>query len=148
MKNVINSFSRDLWLSNLAEGWLMIGRHMSNNKVTYPSDHAVAWGHLTNELHYIFILRSLLPLNLTERRLVELKSPRQFNNFIFCLLSKFWLNWKNPLSEDTLFLKHFYCSINFLKNISVDQVVLKIRVLNQKKKINQHYGKIPEQEFK
>ena len=41
MKNVINSFSRDLWLSNLTEGWLMTKSHMSNNKVTYPSDHAV-----------------------------------------------------------------------------------------------------------
>ena len=41
MQNVINSFSRDLWLSNLTEGWLMIRSHMSNNKVTYPSDHVV-----------------------------------------------------------------------------------------------------------
>ena len=41
MKNVINSFSHDLWLSNLTEGWLMIKSHMSNNKVAYPSDQAV-----------------------------------------------------------------------------------------------------------
>ena len=65
MKNVINSFSHDLWLSNLTEGWLMIKSHMSNNKVTYPSDQAVTWGHGTNKLHYIFILRSLLPLKLS-----------------------------------------------------------------------------------
>ena len=41
MANVINSFSLDLWLSNLTEGWLMIKSHMSNNKVTYTSDHGV-----------------------------------------------------------------------------------------------------------
>ena len=41
MQNAINSFSRDLWLSNLTEWWLTIRSHMSNNKVTYPSDHAV-----------------------------------------------------------------------------------------------------------
>ena len=33
----------------------MIRSHMSNKKVTYPSDHVVTWGHVTNELHYIFI---------------------------------------------------------------------------------------------
>ena len=41
MKNVISSFSQVLWLSNLTEGRLMIESHMSNNKVTYPSNHAV-----------------------------------------------------------------------------------------------------------
>ena len=40
-KNVINSFSHDLRLSNLTEGWLMIRGQMSNSKVTYPCDHAV-----------------------------------------------------------------------------------------------------------
>ena len=79
MQNVINSFSRDQWLSNLTEGWLMIRSHMSNNKVTYPSDHVVTWSHVTNELHYRFILRSLLPLNLTRWWLVKLKSRRRFN---------------------------------------------------------------------
>ena len=59
--------------------WLMIRSHMSNKKVTYPSDHVVTWGHVTNELHYIFILRSLLPLNLTGWWLVKLKSRRRFN---------------------------------------------------------------------
>ena len=55
MKNVINSFSRDLWLSNLTEGWPVIRSHMSNNKVTYPSDHAVTLGHVTNErIIYLF----------------------------------------------------------------------------------------------
>ena len=40
-QNIIDLFLRDLWLSNLTEGWLMIKSHMSNNKVTYPSDHVV-----------------------------------------------------------------------------------------------------------
>ena len=71
MQNVINSFSRDLWLSDLTEWWLTIRSHMSNNKVTYPSDHAVTSGHVTNELLYIFVLRSLLPLNLTRWWLVN-----------------------------------------------------------------------------
>ena len=116
MKNVINSFSRDQWLSNLTEGWLMIRSHMSNNKVTYPSDHTVMWGHVTNELHYIFILRSLLPLNLTGWWVVKLKYLDDgLTNIwlVFRFLSKFWLNWKNSSGEDTLFLKHFYLSINF-----------------------------------
>ena len=34
----------------------MIKSHMSNNKVAYPSDQAVTWGHGTNKVHYIFIL--------------------------------------------------------------------------------------------
>ena len=54
MKNVTNSFSCNLWLSNLTEVWFMIRSHMSNNKVTYPSDHAVTCGHVTNELLYIY----------------------------------------------------------------------------------------------
>ena len=54
MKNVINSLSRDLSLSNLAEGWLMIRSHMSNHKATYSFDHVVTWVHVTNELRYIF----------------------------------------------------------------------------------------------
>ena len=54
MKNVINSFSRDLWLSNLTEGWLMIRSHMSNNKVTYLSDYLseVTWQ--MNFIIYLF----------------------------------------------------------------------------------------------
>ena len=51
MKNVISLFSRARWLSNLAEGWLMIKSQMSNSKVTYFSDHVVTWGHMKNELH-------------------------------------------------------------------------------------------------
>ena len=82
MQNVINSFSRDLWLSNLTEGWFMIRSHMSNNKVTYPPDHVVTWSHVTNELHYIFILRSLLPLNLTGWWPAKLKSRRRFNYYM------------------------------------------------------------------
>ena len=54
MKNVINSLSRDLSLSNLAEGWLMIMSHMSNHKATYSFDHVITWVHVTNELRYIF----------------------------------------------------------------------------------------------
>ena len=38
--------------------------HKSNNNVTYPIDHAVTSVHVTNKLHYIFILWNLLPLNL------------------------------------------------------------------------------------
>ena len=53
MKNAINSLSRDLSLSNLAEGWLMIRSHMSNHKATYSFDHVVTWVHVTNELRYI-----------------------------------------------------------------------------------------------
>ena len=54
MKNVLNSLSRDLSLSNLTEGWLMIRSHMSNHKATYSFDHVVTWAHATNELCYIF----------------------------------------------------------------------------------------------
>ena len=54
MENVINSLSRDLSLSNLAEGWLMIMSHMSNHKATYSFDHVITWVHVTNELRYIF----------------------------------------------------------------------------------------------
>ena len=39
--NVTNSFSRDLRLSNLIEGFLMIRSHISNHSVTYPFDQAV-----------------------------------------------------------------------------------------------------------
>ena len=70
---------------------------------------------------------------------------------VFRLHSQFWLDWKNSSSKDTLFLKHFCFSINFtniLKNICVDQVVLKIRVLNQEKNFWSAYGKIPDQGFK
>ena len=54
MKIVVNSLSRDLSLSNLAEGWLIIRSHMSNHKATYSFDHVVTWAHVTNELRYIF----------------------------------------------------------------------------------------------
>ena len=113
----------------------MIRSHMSNNKVTYPSDHAVTWSHVTNELHYICFTK---PVATKHDRLMA----SEINIFddsltniwlVFRFLSKFWLSWKN-----FLFLKHFYLSINFvnfLKNICVDQVVLKIRVLNQEKTI-------------
>ena len=54
MKNVLNSLSRDLSLSNLTEGRLMIRSHMSNHKATYSYGHFVTWVHVTNELRYIF----------------------------------------------------------------------------------------------
>ena len=54
MKNLLNSLSRELPLSNLTEGWLMIRSHMSNHKATYSFDHVFTWVHVTNELHYIF----------------------------------------------------------------------------------------------
>ena len=79
MQNVINLFLRDLWLSNFTEGWLMIKSHVSNNNVTHPSDQVVTWSHETNQLHDIFILWSLMPLNLTGWWLVKLKSRRLFN---------------------------------------------------------------------
>ena len=141
MKNVINSFSHDLWLSNLTEGWLMIKSHMSNSKVTCPSNHVVTWGHLANERHYIFILQGLLPLKLTGWWLVKSKSRQQLNYYmviwlVFRFLSKFWLKWKNSSGQDTLFLKHLYFSVNFtnfLTHVCVEQFVLKIWFLNQEK---------------
>ena len=33
IKKAVNSFSRDLWLSNSTEGWRMIRSHMSNSEV-------------------------------------------------------------------------------------------------------------------
>ena len=116
MKNVINSFSRDLWLSKLTEGWLMMRSHMSNNKVTYPCDHAVTWGHMTNELHYIFILRSLLPLNLAGWWLLKLKPRRPFNKYmvgfsfsqqILTQLKKF-LRWRYFVPKALLFFHQFH----------------------------------------
>ena len=88
------------------------------SKVTYPSDHVVTWGQVTNELHYVFFQ-------------------------ILTLL-------KNSFGDDTLFFKLFdFCIsfINFLTNICVDQVVLRIWVLNRENIFDQHC-KIPDQEFK
>ena len=70
---------------------------------------------------------------------------------VFRFLSKFWLSWKSSFGEDTLFLKGFYFCINFtnfLKNICADQVVLKIRALNQEKNSWSALVKISDQEFK
>ena len=67
-----------------------------------------------------------------------------FSQQILTQLNKF-LRWR------TLFLKDFYFSINFtsfLENIYVQQVVFKIRVFNQEKISDQHYGKILNQELK
>ena len=51
---MFNSLSRDLLLSNLTEGWLMIRSNMSNHKATYSFHHVVTWVHETNEFRYIF----------------------------------------------------------------------------------------------
>ena len=70
---------------------------------------------------------------------------------VFRFFSKFWLSWKSSSGEDTLFLKGFYFCINFtnfLKNICADQVVLKIRALNQEKNSWSALVKISDQEFK
>ena len=72
-KNVINSFSRYLWLSNLTEGWLMIRSHMSNSNITYPSDHTVTWGHVTNELHYMFIFTKPIATKFDRMMACEIK---------------------------------------------------------------------------
>ena len=73
MKNVINSFSLVLWLSNVTEVYLMSRSHMSNNKVTYPSDHAVTSGHVTNELYYIFIFTKPITTKLGRVMACEIK---------------------------------------------------------------------------
>ena len=54
MKNVFNSLSRDLWLLDLTERWLMIRNHMSNHKATNSFDHVVTWVHVANTLRYTF----------------------------------------------------------------------------------------------
>ena len=69
-----------------------------------------------------------------------------FYNF----LTEFWLNWKNSFGEVTLFLKRFdFCInfINFLTNICVDQVVLKLQVLKPEKIRDRHYNKTSDQEI-
>ena len=53
-KNVLNSLSRDLLLSNMTEGWLIIKSHMSNHSARYSFDHVFTSVHVTNELCYIF----------------------------------------------------------------------------------------------
>ena len=56
---------------------------------------------------------------------------------VFLFLIESWLNLKYSFGEATLFLKCFHFCINFinfLANICADQVVLKLRVLNQEKK--------------
>ena len=104
-----------------------------------------------NVIIYLFLWR-LWPLILTGCWLVKPKSPQFLTNIwlVFRFLTKFWLSWKNSLGEDALFLKHQFCIsfINFTTNIFVDQVVLKVRVLNQEKIPDQYYSKILDQKFK
>ena len=99
----------------------MISSHMSCNRIPYPSDHAVTWGHVTSELHFTFIFQTLLPLNLIGWWLkINLLDSLTNIRLDFCFLTEFWLNWKNCSSEDSLLLKHFHFCINFtnsLKNI-------------------------------
>ena len=96
-----------------------------------------------NSTIYLF-LRRLLSLNLTRWWFVKLKSRRRFNQYMIGFLFSYRvLVGLKKFGEDTLFLKrfHFWFNfINFLKNICVDQVVLKIRVLNQEKQYNSRSG--------
>ena len=89
---------------------------MSNNKVTYPTDHAVTWDHVTNELHYKFILQSLLPLNVTGWWLVKLEYRRRFNKYmvgfsfskqVLTQLKKF-LQWRYLIPKALLFFDQFH----------------------------------------
>ena len=77
MKNAVISFSRDLWLSNLTEGWLVIRSHMSNkthmSHVTHLSDYAVTWSRVTNELRYIFIFTKPIAVKLDRVMACEIK---------------------------------------------------------------------------
>ena len=54
MKNVINSLSRGLSLTNFTEGWLMIRSRLFNHKATYSFDHVVKWVQVDNESRYVF----------------------------------------------------------------------------------------------
>ena len=103
---------------------------------SHPSDYAFTGAHVTNELHCIFTLRSLLPLNLAGWWLVKLKSRRRFNYVWFFVSSANFDSIEKIPPVKILFLKQLCLSINltnFLKNICVHQVVLKIRVLSQEK---------------
>ena len=68
IKYVLNSLSRELSLSKLIEGWLMIRSHISNHKATYSFNHVVTWAHLTNKLPYIFTSTS--PITTKRNRVV------------------------------------------------------------------------------
>ena len=86
MKNVINSLSLDLLLSNLTEVLLMIKSHMSNQKATYFLDHVVAWVHVTNE--YRYILTSTKPIATRFNRVMacneESPSSMSFDHVTMC----------------------------------------------------------------
>ena len=86
IKNAINAINlRFLWQSSLTEGWLMVRSHMSNSKVTYPSDNALTWGHVTNELHYVFFQILTLLKNSFEDDSLFLKLFNFCFSFINCL---------------------------------------------------------------
>ena len=102
----------------------MIKSHMYSSKVTYPSDHADTWGHVINERHCVFFWILTLVKKFLRRRLLS-SFYNLVSSFIFCI-----------------------SFINLLTSICVDRVVLKIWVLNQEKKPDQYYSKIPDQEFK
>ena len=61
---VINSFSHDLWLSNMTEGLLVIRSNMTNHKVTYLFDQMGNRGQVTNELYYIITFRRTITTEL------------------------------------------------------------------------------------
>ena len=102
VKNVKFLLPRELWLKDLTEWWVLMQTyypqshitcwsrgHTTNEKrykfiFTWPvaiklDRRVVTWCLVTNELHYIFILQRLLPLNLTGWWPVKLKSRLRFN---------------------------------------------------------------------
>ena len=92
----------------------------------------------------LFLVKQNLFVNVIIRRRYFQNLDGGLTNIwlVFLFLIESWLKLKYYFGEATLFLKrlHFCISfINFLANICADQVVLKLP--------NQHYSKIPEQEF-
>ena len=70
---------------------------------------------------------------------------------IFRFLREFWLNWKNFCSDDTLFLKQCFLpsfSLMSWKMFVQTKLFKKLGFSIRKKIPDQHYGKIPDQEFK
>ena len=92
----------------------------------------------------LFLVKQNLFVNIIIRRRYFQNLDGGLTNIwlVFLFLIESWLNLKYYFGEATLFLKRFHFCIsfiNFLANICADQVVLKLP--------NQHYSKIPEQEF-
>ena len=129
----------------------MVKSHMSNNKVTYPSDHAVTWGQVANEFHFTFILRSLLPLNLTGWwLLINLDDGLSMVGFsvshlIFTQLKKF-IRWRFFIPKLLSFLHQFHPIPE--KHLSEPSCFKSLGSQSGKKVPDQHYGKNSFQEFK